>query len=77
MRVGLYVKDIDYYNEQEAMVRLHQTAVTSEYLDLKWGLDDWHYDFLAWANTELPESSLSEDTITNSPLKSYNGGEAK
>jgi len=76
VRVGLYVKDIDYYNEQEAMVRLHQTAVTSEYLDLKWGLDDWHYDFLAWANTELPESSLSEDTITNSPLKSYNGGEA-
>lgn len=59
VRVGLYTKDMDYYANQDAMLNLHRVALSSQYLDSEWGIDDWHYDFLLHANAALLDIQLS------------------
>merc|ERR1719499_1191432 len=61
-RVALYVEDIDYYANQDKMNDLHQTALTSKYLDISWGLEDWHHDFLTWAGN----GTLNSDQLSTS-----------
>lgn len=60
--IGVYVKDIDYFARQDDMKLLHEEILTNDLFDNSWGLEDWHNEFLLWANDGNVEAQYLSDT---------------
>jgi len=83
--IGIYVKDIDYFARQTDMKNLHQEIFTNDKFDLKWGLEDWHQEYLRWANAGNVEnqyltngvgtianpSIISDETVYYNSLQTF------
>lgn len=64
--IGVYVKDIDYFARQDDMKLLHDEILTNDLFDNSWGLEDWHDEFLVWANDGNVEAQYLSD-ISDAP----------
>ena len=62
--VTVYVRDIDYFKQQETMEALHDYLNTTKYTDPDEDIEDWHHEFLEAARVTTSDmyDDLDEET---------------